>query len=124
MADAYMQRAYSYREGKLSASSTQVLDDLNRAIELQTTSADAYVLRGIELENLKDHNAAICDFNHALRLDPRSSTALAYRAVSKISIGNLDDARLDIRKAIDLHPSAEGRRHIEELIQLVNSREQ
>jgi len=121
LADAYTQRAYAYNQRKLDVSPQQILDDLNRAIELDSTSALAYILRGTLLEALNDHDAAICDYNHALRHNPRSFTALAYRARSKISIGKLDDARRDIQKALDLNPPAEDRRQIEELLQLVKS---
>jgi tetratricopeptide (TPR) repeat protein len=123
LADAYTQRAYAYNQRKLDVSSQQILDDLNRSIELDSSSALAYILRGTARKALNDHDAAICDFNHALHLNPRSSTALAHRAMSKISIGKLDEARRDIRKALDLNPPAEERQQIEELLQTVKSRE-
>jgi tetratricopeptide (TPR) repeat protein len=123
IADAYTQRAFAYQQGKLNISSQQILDDLNRAIELDTNTALPYILRGNELEKRNDHDAAIADYDKALRLNPRSYNALANRALSKMSIGKPDEASRDIRKALDLNPPAGERRQIEELFQLVKSRE-
>ena len=123
IADAYTQRAFAYQQGKLNASSKQILDDLNRAIKLDATTALSYLLRGNELEKLNDHDAAIADYDQALRLNPRSYNALANRALSKMSIGKLGEASRDIQKALDLNPPAGERRQMEELLQLVQSRE-
>jgi tetratricopeptide (TPR) repeat protein len=124
IADAYTQRAFAWQQGKLNASSKQILDDLNRAIALDAKSALPYILRGNELATLNDHNAAIANYDKALCLNPRSYNALANRASSKMNIGSLDEARRDIRKALALNPPAADRRQIEELFQIVNSREE
>jgi len=122
IAEAYTQRAFAYQHDKSNASSQQILDDLNRAIELDANTALPYILRGNELEKLNDHEAAIADYDKALRLNPRSYNALTNRAMSKMSIGKLDEASRDIRQALTLNPPAGDRRQIEELFQLVKTR--
>jgi len=122
-ADAYTQRAFARRQGNSQATSQQILADLNRAIELNATSALPHILRGNELAALNDHHAAIADYDQALRLNPRSYNALAGRAASKMSIGKLNEARQDLQRAINLNPPDADRRQIEELLQVLKSRE-
>jgi tetratricopeptide (TPR) repeat protein len=119
---AYAQRADAYQQGHIRDSSKQIFADLNRAIELDKTNALAYILRGIEFATLNDHEAALADFDQALRLNPRSYTALANRASSKWSLGRLDEARRDLQKALELNPPAEDRKQIEESYQSLQSR--
>jgi len=124
IAEAYTQRAFACQQGSVNASSNQILADLNRAIELDATSALPCILRGNAFATLNDHDAAIADYDQALRLNPRSYNALANRASSKMSVGRLDEARRDLRKALELNPPAGGRRQIDKLLQLLKSREE
>jgi len=117
--DAYTQRAFACQQGHFR-DSNQIFADLNRAIELDATSSLAHILRGNEFASLDDHAAAIADYDQALRLNPLSYAALAARASSKLNVGQTDEARRDLHKAIELNPPAADRKQIEDLLQLVN----
>jgi tetratricopeptide (TPR) repeat protein len=122
-ADAYTQRAFACQQGNSHATSQQIRADLNRAIQLNATSALPYILRGNELAALNDHNAAIADYDQALKLNPHSYNALAGRAASKMGIGKLNEARHDLQRAMSLNPPDADRRQIEELLRVLKSRE-
>lgn len=48
---------------------------------------------------LKDFNGAILDFNKAITVDPNNSLAYYDRGLCNVSLGNLDDACADLKKA-------------------------
>jgi tetratricopeptide (TPR) repeat protein len=118
---AYTQRASAYQQSGTGDCSTQILADSNRAIELDAANPLAHIIRGNEYAALNDHDAAIADYDQAVRLNPNSYSALAGRGSSNMSLGRLDEARRDLQKALDLHPPAGERRQIEELLQSVES---
>lgn len=62
--------------------------DINRAIELDSTSSDSYFNRGLTLIPLKNYNNAIKDFDISLKLAPDNSKAISYKAMCYFYLGN------------------------------------
>ena len=62
--------------------------DINRAIELDSTSSDSYFNRGLTLIPLKNYNKAIDDFDMTYKLDPNNYKALSYKAMCYFYLGN------------------------------------
>jgi tetratricopeptide (TPR) repeat protein len=119
---AYTQRAFSHQQNSTSGASKLILEDLHRAIELDASNALAHILRGNELAEAKQFDAAIADYDRAAQLNPRSFAALAGRASSKLGLGQLDEARRDLENALKLNPPVGDRRQIEALLQYAVSR--
>ena len=70
----------SYVEGNSRAA----LRACNKALELDSNFSDAYAVRGLWKYYDDKYDEAIADFDKALRLEPYSEEALAYRALSRI----------------------------------------
>ena len=66
--------------------------DINRAIELDSTSSDSYFNRGLTSIPLKKYNKAIDDFDMTLRLDPDYNKAISYKAMCYFYLGNYQEA--------------------------------
>lgn len=67
-ATLYLKRAQTY----LALNDTShALDDLDKAISLDNTLAEAYMLRGQQRFKLHDRNAAFEDLKKAMSLNPR-----------------------------------------------------
>lgn len=84
----------------------KAIDDFTRALELSSGNIDIqiYINRGVA--NMQDNNypAAIDDFTEALNINPRSSTALNYRAFASYQMGSFIESIEDYNKTIDLNP--------------------
>jgi tetratricopeptide (TPR) repeat protein len=119
--EAFTQRAWARQQSQASDSSKQIFADLNQAIALDANSALAHLIRGNEYAEANDHRAATADYNRAVRLNPRSYTALANRASSKMSLGQLDEAVQDLQAALELNPPVEDRRQIEGFMKQLQS---
>jgi len=74
----------------------RALAELNRAIELEPTSAAHLVQRGTVLEALKRPAAAIESFDRALELDPAQADARFRRAVLRLRAKNREGAQSDL----------------------------
>jgi tetratricopeptide (TPR) repeat protein len=86
---AYFNRSQAYFALKEYEKS---YSDINRAIELDSTSSDSYFNRGLTLIPLKSFNKAINDFDMTLKLDPNYSKALSYKAMCYFYLGNYQQA--------------------------------
>ncbi len=62
--------------------------DINRAIELDSTTADSYFNRVLTLIPLKNYDRAINDFDMTLKLDPNNNKAISYKAMCYFYIGD------------------------------------
>ena len=62
--------------------------DINRAVELDSTSSDSYFNRGLTLIPLKNYTRAIADFDMTLKLDPNNIKAISYKAMCFYYLGN------------------------------------
>jgi tetratricopeptide (TPR) repeat protein len=68
-------------------------------------SAEQWFQRGDSLELAGNSAAAITAYTKALTIQPRFVSALANRAISKQSVGDLQGARADYDAAIAIDPS-------------------
>ena len=85
-----VKRGVAYaKDGKLS----QAISAYDHALELDRTSADAYVARGAALANLSRYREAIADFERALRNDPGHQNARKYLETTRKRVGELDHAQ-------------------------------
>lgn len=119
IADACTQRAFAHQQSDMQDVSRRVLVDANRAIELDSSNPLAFIVRGNQHSILDDHEAAISDFDEALRLNPASYSALANRAASNVFLERLPEARRDLQRALDLNPPAEDRAQIVALLRTI-----
>ena len=69
--------------------------------EMAPTIANAYVNRGLIMNNRGNHDAALSDFGKAIRIDPGNVWALYHRANEYEGKGDLPAALGDIKKAIN-----------------------
>ena len=67
-------------------------------------TAKSFLDKGIELYAQEDYNAAISNFDDAIRLDSNNAEAYSYRGVSKGGLGKNSEGLTDINEAIRLAP--------------------
>lgn len=80
------------------------LSDANTAIGINSKYAFAYVARAIAQVGLKNSGAAMEDFNHAERLDPRIIDIFIQRCELFLLSGQFDKAMADANRAVKLNP--------------------
>ncbi len=83
---------------------TEAMEAMNRSIQLDPSSAPAYVLRGrirVELEELDD---AVADFTRAIELDPKRVEAYLGRGEACLATKEFAAALRDFDKALVLDP--------------------
>jgi len=72
--------------------------------KIDPKDADAYTNRGIAKAILEQYEAAIEDFDQAIRLDPKDVTAYYNRGIAKVSLEQYETAIQDYDQAIRLEP--------------------
>lgn len=80
------------------------IDVFTKAIELKPT-ATAHNGMGLTRYELKDYNAAIAEYEKALKLEPENSNSHAYRGDSKAALQDHRGALADYARAIQLNPN-------------------
>jgi len=85
------------------------LDEVNKAIELDPKSAQAYVSRGVGNYYLPAMlgggvDKAIADLRKAIQLDPKSHDAHLWLGIALRKAGKNPEARQSITKALELNP--------------------
>ena len=75
-----------------------------RVIELDPTSAAAYVRRGNVYRGRLQLQPAVDDFSRAIELDPANAEAFSSRGLAHQSLGKDDLAIADFTKVIELDP--------------------
>jgi len=99
---AYQRR---YREGK----DRQFLDlargSAARALDFDSSSADARVASGVVLSLGGDQEGAITEFRRAISLDPLNAAAIRELAAAYEAAGRTADAEAGYRKAVSLQPN-------------------
>ncbi len=78
--------------------------DFNKAIELNSKNAEAYINRGIAYNKIGNYNQAIVDYDKAIELDPKNAEAYNNRGTSYTKLGQHQQALEDYSKAIELNP--------------------
>jgi len=87
--------------------------DLDRAVSINATSADAFAFRGSAKRFLGAFGEARADIEHALTIEPQHLDALFERGILRRLAGDTDGARTDWLSVLDIDPqsaAAEGAR--------------
>jgi tetratricopeptide (TPR) repeat protein len=77
--------------------------DINKAIELDPTNANAYNGRGWVEFIKKDFDSSISDANHAIQLDPQNGDAFGTRGWARYCKGDVPGAVEDCKAAVKFH---------------------
>ena len=75
-----------------------------RAIDAQPTNAQAWFLRGVFYERMRNHSNAIADFDRAAKLDPKP-VVFQHRGTEHFRAGNFEKSVADFDKFIELVPN-------------------
>jgi TonB family protein len=86
---------------------TLALADYDKAVELKSDEAVAFLNRGKTHYNMKAFDKAGADYNKAIELDPKGSRAYFNRGVLFERLGNFEKAVVDYQKAVELDASNE-----------------
>lgn len=121
LAVAYTQRAWAFQQANLDLPRESVLEDLTTAIELEPTESLPHVLRGNELAELGDLESAIADYDQAIRVNPQSYSAWGGRATAKVTLGLIEEAKEDLRRALSLNPPRGERQQIQAFLDQLTS---
>lgn len=142
LAEAYEQRAIHYY---FQERFDRAIEDYSRVIELKPYHADAYCMRGMaylkkahgegimaEINRLVHRHRqpgvpenrnllvkAIDNFSRAIKMDPQMATAYSYRAEAYRLNGNIDEAVLDVTRAIELQGDQKNTAHAYDVLALI-----
>ncbi len=84
---------------------TRAKEMFEKAIEISTSDADAYHLKGLCLKKLGKLTSAIEFINAAIDLNPNNANFFYNRAIIKSRIKNVKDSIADLSKAIEINPN-------------------
>jgi Flp pilus assembly protein TadD len=71
-----------------------------------------HLRRGVVLQAKGEHEAAIVEFSKAIAADPSCIEAYAGRGISKEALGDVDSARRDYSKSIEVEVKQGIARHL------------
>jgi tetratricopeptide (TPR) repeat protein len=91
--------AYSYKKDY-----DQALREYTEAIKLNPKYELLYRGRAGVYFSKADYSRAIDDYNEAIRLNPKNTSALNYRGLAKLQIGDIAGGRADIASAKQIVP--------------------
>jgi lipoprotein NlpI len=77
---------------------------VNKAIEIDPRSYNAYELRGALYENHRKFKEALADYDQAVKLDPKAAEAYSRRGGLHFKMGHIKESIADFEKQIDLRP--------------------
>jgi tetratricopeptide (TPR) repeat protein len=81
------------------------LESYNRGLQLDATLGEGYVDRGAVHILLKNYKAAVADISKGLELNAnRPEIAYYDRAIANEALGNIRDAYIDYKKAVEIRP--------------------
>ncbi len=79
--------------------------DFDKAIKDDPKNPDAWYARGFDTLSHSDHmDPAIEDFNKAIELNPKYARAYLMRGRAYAAVGDMDKAKADRDKALELEP--------------------
>ena len=81
---------------------------MTRAIEQDSSNAQAYFKRGNAFSNMGDYDRAIDDLSKTIELNPSNSMAFNNRGMALWAVGRREDAVADYEKAKTLMGSRPG----------------
>lgn len=99
--DAYREGLRLAKEGLMK----EAVEELDKAIRLKPTYAEAFSARGSVRNHLVQNKRAIEDFDEAIRLNPQYTEAYYNRANAYMDMGQREQAVQDYSKAIALNGS-------------------
>ena len=76
------------------------VDELNRCVQLFPDSADAYAARAAYETQLKQYDAALYDWDEALRLRPNDASLTVSKVDILLNLGRIREAREALDKAV------------------------
>ena len=76
------------------------VDELNRCVQMFPDSADAYAARAAYETQLKQYDAAIFDWDEALRLRPNDASLTVSKVDILLNLGRIREAREALDKAV------------------------
>ncbi|HEY2033503.1 MAG TPA: hypothetical protein VGH02_07410 [Rhizomicrobium sp.] len=81
------------------------LDSYNHGLAMDPSLGEGYVDRGATEIVLKDYEAAVADITKGLSLNANKPEIAYYdRAIANEALGNIRDAYIDYKKAVELSP--------------------
>jgi tetratricopeptide (TPR) repeat protein len=83
----------------------EALSDLSKGLDHNPKNIPLMVAKGKVLGELERHGEAIAVFTEVMALDPKNAEAYKERAENYVQEGELDQARADITRAVDLAPT-------------------
>ena len=90
--------------------------DLDEAIALDSSDAEAYYLRGYVHQCIGEHSQAIADYDKAIELDPKAAEAYYNRGLAYKEQGRKAEALADFRTYVTLSDNPgwieDAKRHI------------
>jgi tetratricopeptide (TPR) repeat protein len=88
--------------------------------DFEPKTSEEYTMRGISKLYNKEIKNSIIDFDKALSIDTNNHYALKSRAFSLKSLGQMEDAIADLKKAISIQPTGEYYDDLSEIYQLID----
>ncbi len=83
---------------------SEMVQNLDKAIELDPNFANAYILRAEFFAQEKQYDKAIADYNRAIELEPARAYPYRTRAAIYAVLGEKDRALADYSRVIELEP--------------------
>lgn len=78
--------------------------EMTRAIEQDSSDAQAYFKRGNAFSNMGDYDRAIEDLSKTIELRPSDSMAFNNRGMAHLCIGEFTEAIVDLSRSIEIDP--------------------
>ena len=82
------------------------LESYEKAIEIDSNYANAYLNRGHLFQTQDDYSKAMNDYLKAIELEPEYIYAYANKGNLNLILGNYEDAKKDFEICVQLHPNA------------------
>jgi tetratricopeptide (TPR) repeat protein len=83
----------------------QISSTTTAETNIAQTSANDFILRGVEKLATGDFRGAIDDFNQAIKIDPNSASAYSIRGHTYTLQGEFKKALTDLNRAIEIDPN-------------------
>jgi tetratricopeptide (TPR) repeat protein len=109
-ASAQLNKAYFYYQGQKLISQnkfTEAIRSLNVLIEIDSTIAEGWFLRGVAKYYLDDIQGSMRDLNKSISKNPLLTQAYHYRAIVKNRFSEYKEALKDLELALELRPEDE-----------------
>ena len=87
---------------KNRSSTPESLYDFNKAIEIDSKFAEAYLYRGNFRERMKLYNDALKDYETAIKINPYYKEVFDARGEMLLKMGKEEEAKMDFDKVLQL----------------------